>query len=93
MEFKAQCYFLSTDEGGRTKPVKTGYKPQFYMKTSNITGSITCPDDREVISPGDHCEIGVKLEVPGLLWPQMRFAMREGGSTVGVGVITEVASE
>ena len=88
--FKAQCYFLTADEGGRTKPLKAGYRPQFYMKTANITGAITLPTDRDVITPGDNCEIDVTLEVPGVVWPQLRFAMRESGYTVAVGVITEV---
>lgn len=88
--FKAQCYFLTADEGGRTKPLKAGYKPQFYMKTANITGGLTLPSDRDVITPGDNCEIDVTLEVPGVVWPQLRFAMRESGYTVAVGVITEV---
>jgi len=88
--FKAQCYFLTADEGGRTKPIKGGYKPVFYMKTSNITGALTLPTDRDVITPGDNCEIDVTLEVPGVVWPQLRFAMREGGYTVAIGVITEV---
>ncbi len=89
-QFKAQCYFLTADEGGRTKPIKEGYKPQFYMKTSNITGGIMLPNDRDVITPGDNCEINVELEVPGVVWPQLRFAMRESGYTCAVGVITEV---
>mmetsp|Transcript_15826 Transcript_15826/g.25121 ORF Transcript_15826/g.25121 Transcript_15826/m.25121 type:complete len:429 (+) Transcript_15826:98-1384(+) len=88
--FKAQCYFLTADEGGRTKPLKTGYKPVFYMKTSNITGGLTLPSDRDVITPGDNCEIEVALEVPGVVWPQLRFAVRESGYTVAVGVVTEV---
>lgn len=88
--FRAQCYFLTNDEGGRIKPIKAGYKPQFYMKTSNITGAITLPTDRDVITPGDNCSIDVALEVPGVVWKGLRFAMREGGYTVAVGVITEV---
>lgn len=88
--FKAQCYFLNADEGGRTKPIKAGYKPVFYMKTSNITGALTLPTDRDVITPGDHCEVDVCLEVPGVVWPQLRFAMREGGYTVAIGVITQI---
>eukprot|EP00483_Globobulimina_turgida_P006582 UN06592 len=60
------------------------------MKTSNITGAITIPNDRDIIIPGDNCEIHVELEVPGVVWPQLRFAMREGGYTVAVGVVTEV---
>lgn len=88
--FNAQCYFLTADEGGRTKPVKAGYKPQFYLKTSNITGALTLPSDRDVITPGDNCEITVALEVPGVIWKGLRFAMREGGYTCAVGVITEV---
>ena len=91
--FKAQCYFLTADEGGRTKPIKNGYKPQFYIKTSNITGAITLPNDRDIITPGDNCQIDVVLEVPGVIWTQARFAMRESGYTVGVGVITEVTDD
>jgi len=88
--FSAQCYFLTADEGGRSKPLRAGYKPVVYLKTSNITGAITLPPDRDVIAPGDHCPIDVTLEVPGVVWPQLRFAMREGGYTVAIGVITAV---
>eukprot|EP00485_Elphidium_margaritaceum_P000819 CAMPEP_0202688778 /NCGR_PEP_ID=MMETSP1385-20130828/4216_1 /ASSEMBLY_ACC=CAM_ASM_000861 /TAXON_ID=933848 /ORGANISM="Elphidium margaritaceum" /LENGTH=435 /DNA_ID=CAMNT_0049343819 /DNA_START=58 /DNA_END=1365 /DNA_ORIENTATION=+ len=89
-QFKAQCYFLTAEEGGRTKPLKAGYKPVFFMKTANITGALTLPADRDVITPGDNCEIEVALEAPGVVWPQLRFAMRESGYTVAVGVVTEV---
>jgi elongation factor Tu len=88
--FKAQIYFSTEEEGGRKNPVKAGYKPQFYLKTANITGTIGLLGDREVIAPGDNCEICVDLEAPGVVWDKMRFAMREGGKTVGVGVVTEV---
>jgi len=66
--------------------------PQFYIKTANVSGEITCPTDREVIMPGDNTEITVNLQYPAVVWPQLRFAMREGGNTVAVGVITEVIS-
>ena len=89
-EFKASCYFLTPDEGGRTKPIKGGYKPSFFFKTANITGEIGGLIDRDVIMPGDNCEIQVKFELPGVIWPQLRFAIREGGHTVAVGVISEI---
>lgn len=88
--FKANVYFLLPDEGGRNKPIKPGFKPQFYLKTANVTGEIGALSDRDIITPGDNLEINVTLEVPGPLWPQLRFAIRESGNTVGVGVVSEV---
>lgn len=84
-QFKAQIYFLTEAEGGRKKPIKAGYKPQFYLKTSNITGEIGALSDRDVISPGDNLEVNVTLEVPGPVWVGERFACREGGYTCAVG--------
>lgn len=88
--FKAQCYFSTEEEGGRKKPVKSGFKPQFYLKTANITGAVTVPSDREVLAPGDNTEITVELEQPAVIWEKLRFIMRESGNTVGVGMITQL---
>jgi len=88
--FKAQCYLSTEEEGGRKKPVKSGFKPQFYLKTANITGAVTISSDREVLAPGDNSEITVELEQPAVIWEKLRFIMRESGNTVGVGMITQV---
>ena len=87
---KARVYVLSRDEGGRHTPFFTGYKPQFYIRTSDITGSIRLPDGVEMVMPGDNIDMDIELISATALEEQMRFAIREGGRTVGSGVITEV---
>lgn len=89
--FVAKCVFLTEEEGGRKKPIKSGYKPQFFFKTADITGLLKWnTDERDVIIPGDELSLEIQLDRPGVLWPNMRFAMREGGATIAAGVITEV---
>ena len=92
LEAKAQVYVLSKDEGGRHTPFFTGYKPQFYIRTTDITGEIKLPDGIEMVMPGDNTEMDIKLSQPVALDEQLRFAVREGGRTVGSGVITQVVS-
>ena len=87
---KAEVYILSRDEGGRHTPFFTGYKPQFYIRTSDITGSIGLPEGVEMVMPGDNITMDIELISPVPLESGMRFAIREGGRTVGSGVITEV---
>ena len=87
---KAEVYVLSRDEGGRHTPFFSGYKPQFYIRTSDITGSIGLPEGVEMVMPGDNVQMDIELMSPVPLESGMRFAIREGGRTVGSGVITEV---
>ena len=91
-EFEAQVYVLSKDEGGRHTPFFNGYKPQFYIRTTNVTGDIKLPDGVEMVMPGDNIVMTIKLIMPVALTEQLRFAVREGGRTVGSGVITKVLS-
>lgn len=85
---EAECYFLLEEEGGRKKPMKNGFSPQFFFRTADITGRITMPEDRDVLVPGDNASVKVELQVPGVCWKGMRFFMREGTQTIGAGVIT-----
>ena len=89
---KAQVYVLTKEEGGRHTPFFTGYKPQFYIRTTDVTGEIKLPDGVEMVMPGDNIEMDIKLIMPVALDEQLRFAVREGGRTVGSGVIIEVVS-
>jgi elongation factor Tu len=89
-EYQAQVYVLSKEEGGRHTPFFDGYKPQFYIRTTDVTGEIKLPDGVEMVMPGDNIEMGVKLITPVALREQLRFAVREGGRTVGSGVITKI---
>ncbi|MBI4219572.1 MAG: elongation factor Tu, partial [Chloroflexi bacterium] len=89
-EAKAQIYVLTKEEGGRHTPFFTGYKPQFYIRTTDVTGEIALPQGTEMVMPGDNLEMVVKLMYPVALEPQLRFAVREGGRTVGSGVFTEI---
>jgi len=89
-EFEAEVYILSKEEGGRHTPFFTGYKPQFYIRTADVTGDVTLPEGIEMVMPGDNAKMKVKLIVPVALEEGFRFAIREGGSTVGAGVITKV---
>ena len=89
-EAEAEVYVLSKEEGGRHTPFFNGYKPQFYIRTTDVTGEIQLPDGVEMIMPGDNVEMKVKLITPVALDEQLRFAVREGGRTVGSGVITKV---
>jgi elongation factor Tu len=89
-EFEAEVYILSKDEGGRHTPFFTGYKPQFFIRTGDITGEVALPEGIEMVMPGDNAKMNVKLIVPVALEEGMRFAIREGGHTVGAGVITKI---
>ncbi|MDR9770127.1 elongation factor Tu [Acetomicrobium sp.] len=88
--FKAEIYVLKKEEGGRHTPFFNGYKPQFYFRTTDVTGEITLPEGVEMVMPGDNANIEVKLIVPVALERGLRFAIREGGRTVGAGVVTEI---
>ena len=85
-------YVLSRDEGGRHTPFFDGYKPQFYIRTTDVTGEIKLPDGVQMVMPGDNIEMNIKLITPVALDEQLRFAVREGGRTVGSGVITRVVN-
>ncbi|MCU0519384.1 MAG: elongation factor Tu [Anaerolineae bacterium] len=89
-EFEANVYILRKDEGGRHKPFFTGYKPQFYINTMDITGTVALPEGVEMVMPGDSTTMGVELGSPVALESGHRFAIREGGLTVGAGVITKI---
>ena len=89
-EFDAEVYVLSKEEGGRHTPFFTGYKPQFYIRTTDVTGDVTLPEGTEMVMPGDTVSIKIKLGVPVALEEQQRFAIREGGRTVGAGVVTKI---
>ena len=89
-EFDAEVYILSKDEGGRHTPFFSGYKPQFYLRTTDVTGDVTLPDGTEMVMPGDTITFKVKLVSPIALEEQQRFAIREGGKTVGAGVVTKI---
>ena len=88
--FKAEVYVLSKDEGGRHTPFFNGYRPQFYFRTTDVTGSIDLPDGQEMVMPGDNTNMDVKMIQPIAMDEGLRFAVREGGRTVGAGVVTEV---
>jgi elongation factor Tu len=89
-EFDAEVYILSKEEGGRHTPFFTGYKPQFYIKTADITGEATLPEGIEMVMPGDNAKMKIKLIQPVAMEEGFRFAIREGGHTVGDGVITKI---
>jgi elongation factor Tu len=88
--FKAEVYVLSKDEGGRHTPFFNGYRPQFYFRTTDVTGSIKLPEGQEMVMPGDNTNMEVELIQPIAMDTGLRFAVREGGRTVGAGVVTEV---
>ena len=89
-EFEASVYILTKEEGGRHKPFVTGYRPQFYIRTTDVTGEITLADGLEMIMPGDNAKIKVKLIAPVAMDEGLRFAIREGGHTVGAGSINKI---
>lgn len=89
-KFKAQVYVLSKEEGGRHTPFFNGYRPQFYFRTTDVTGNIALPEGVEMVMPGDNIVMGVELITPIAIEKELRFAIREGGRTVGAGVVTEV---
>jgi elongation factor Tu len=89
-KFKAQIYVLSKEEGGRHTPFFKGYRPQFYFRTTDVTGTVKLPDNVEMVMPGDNIAIEVELITPVAMEKELRFAVREGGRTVGAGVVAEV---
>ena len=89
-EYETEIYILSKEEGGRHTPFFTGYKPQFYIRTTDVTGDVTLPEGMEMVMPGDTVHFKVKLISPVALEEQQRFAIREGGKTVGAGVVTKI---
>ena len=89
-KFEGEVYVLSKDEGGRHKPFFTNYKPQFYMRTTDVTGQITLPEDVKMVMPGDNVKMSVELITPVAMEEKQRFAIREGGRTVGAGVISKI---
>ncbi|MCU0702030.1 MAG: elongation factor Tu [Myxococcaceae bacterium] len=89
-KFKAQVYVLTKEEGGRHTPFFKGYRPQFYFRTTDVTGSVKLPDNVEMVMPGDNIAIEVELITPVAMEKELRFAIREGGRTVGSGVVAEV---
>jgi elongation factor Tu len=88
--FQAEVYVLSKDEGGRHTPFFPGYRPQFYIRTTDVTGSIQLPAGVEMVMPGDNVQMGVELHTPVAIEEGLRFAIREGGRTVGAGVVTSI---
>ncbi len=89
-EFESEIYVLKKEEGGRHTPFFTGYKPQFYIRTTDVTGEVTLPEKTEMVMPGDTIKFKVKLVAPVALEEKQRFAIREGGKTVGAGVVTKI---
>lgn len=89
-EFEAEVYILSKDEGGRHTPFFTGYKPQFFIHTADVTGEVTLPEGIEMVMPGDNAKMNVKLITPVAVEEGLRFAIREGSKTVGAGVVTKI---
>jgi elongation factor Tu len=88
--FRAEVYVLSKDEGGRHTPFFSGYRPQFFVRTTDVTGQVTLPDGFDMVMPGDNARMEVRLDKPIALEAGNRFAIREGGRTVGSGVVSEV---
>ena len=89
-KFKGEVYVLKQDEGGRHKPFFSNYRPQFFFRTTDVTGIITLPEGVEMCNPGDNVDMNVELIVPVAMEKGLRFAIREGGRTVGSGVVTEI---
>jgi elongation factor Tu len=89
-KFEAQTYVLTKDEGGRHKPFFTNYRPQFYFRTTDVTGVVTLPAGTEMVMPGDNIAFDVELITPIAMEEKLRFAIREGGRTVGAGVVAKI---
>ena len=89
-EFETEIYVLTKEEGGRHTPFFKGYKPQFYVRTTDVTGDVTLPEGQEMVMPGDTVKLVVKLITPVALEEKGKFAIREGGKTVGAGVVTKI---
>jgi elongation factor Tu len=89
-KFDCECYILKKDEGGRHKPFFNGYRPQFYFRTTDVTGMVQLPEGVDMVMPGDRVNMTVELIAPIAIEPQLRFAIREGGRTVGAGVVSNI---
>ena len=89
-KFKAEVYILSKEEGGRHTPFFSGYRPQFYFRTTDVTGNLSLPEGVEMVMPGDNVTITAELITPIAMEKELRFAIREGGRTVGAGVVSEI---
>ncbi|MBO6955612.1 MAG: elongation factor Tu, partial [Rhizobiales bacterium] len=89
-KFVAEAYILTKEEGGRHTPFFTNYRPQFYFRTTDVTGIVTLKEGTEMVMPGDNVEINVDLIVPIAMEEKLRFAIREGGRTVGAGVVSKI---
>ncbi len=89
-QFNAEVYVLSKDEGGRHTPFFNNYRPQFYFRTTDVTGSIGLPEGQEMVMPGDNTNMKIELIQPIAMDQGLRFAIREGGRTVGAGVVTDI---
>jgi len=89
-KFKAEAYVLTKEEGGRHTPFFPGYRPQFYFRTTDVTGVVKLPEGVEMVMPGDNISMEVSLIMPIAMEKELRFAIREGGRTVGAGVISEI---
>jgi elongation factor Tu len=90
MHFKAEVYVLSKEEGGRHTPFFTNYRPQFYFRTTDVTGTVTLPQGVEMVMPGDNVSVEIKVIAPVAMEKGQRFAIREGGRTIGAGRVSEV---
>jgi elongation factor Tu len=90
VRFRAEVYVLTKEEGGRHTPFFSGYRPQFYFRTTDVTGTVRLPEGVEMVMPGDNVNLEVELITPIALEKGLRFAIREGGRTVGAGTITEI---
>ena len=90
-EFDAEVYVLSKEEGGRHTPFFANYRPQFYFRTTDVTGEVILPEGTEMVMPGDNVKLGVKLIAPIAMDSGLRFAIREGGRTVGAGVVGTIS--
>jgi elongation factor Tu len=91
-KFKAEVYVLSKDEGGRHTPFFTNYRPQFYFRTSDVTGTLTLPTGVEMVMPGDNVSVDIEMQKPVAMEKGQRFAIREGGRTIGAGRVAEVVA-
>ena len=89
-DFTSEVYVLSKDEGGRHTPFFANYRPQFYFRTTDVTGEVILPEGTEMVMPGDNVQLGVKLIAPIAMEQGLRFSIREGGRTVGSGVVASV---
>ena len=89
-KFKGKVYILKKEEGGRHTPFFQGYRPQFYFRTTDVTGVATLPEGREMVLPGDDVELLIEIITPIAMEKELRFAIREGGRTVGAGIVVEI---